>query len=407
MHPDYKRLSIHHIGGRFGDGGFPIMRPFEKDIIRVIYDADSDCVDQIREKHKDSLSELHVLPYCVGEADRPGEFNINYDPTSSSIFSFNPDYRSFYFFLYNHDFIVSDSMRTVEKREVNIVTMDQIFKDEALKIAAPDFLSMDVQGAEYNILQGSKEILRQNVLALVIETWFHPLYQGQKIFGDISNFLSDHGFYFVKCLRMAEYSPFRAPVGQRGEGFQMLTDALFLRRIDSIESVITDNILLHTMLRKLAFISITYNQFEYGLKCLHRSKKANVSYETDFKNINYYKFLDDIEKSVEKMPLRYPKTFSEKYTFELSKRRFNSRSSLKGNKQKKTLRENIWLKFIYPNIYFFAEIYEFLIQKIWAGAASLILTNSPVEKVLVKYGLKRQAKLLKRNRVIQSLFSRR
>lgn len=401
---NYKRLNVHHIGGRFGDGGFPVIDAFEKDVVRVLYDADSDCIEQIKERHKKSKSELHVFPYCIGENNQTGTFNINYDPTSSSIYSFNPDYSSFYFFLYNHDFIVSDSLRTMEKREVEFVSIDKLYKTNSSQLAFPDFLSMDVQGAEYAILQGAKDTLKKNVLALVIETGLHPIYHGQKIFGDINSFLSEMGFYFVKFLRFQEYSPLRAPVGLRGNGFQSVTDVLFLRKIEDIKNAVSDELLLYIMLRKLAFISIIYNQFEYGLECLKRSRKMNESYAEELKGLNYYEFLKEIEKNIEKMSVRYPKTFSEKYTFELSKKRFYSQRAVEKN-QNRTLREKLWLKVVYPNIYTIARIYEFLIQGVWAKIAPVIFINTPVEKVLLRYGLRKQARLIKRNRVIQFFFS--
>jgi hypothetical protein len=42
------RISVHHIGGRGGSRSFPILESFEQDIINVIYDADKECIEQIR-----------------------------------------------------------------------------------------------------------------------------------------------------------------------------------------------------------------------------------------------------------------------------------------------------------------------------------------------------------------------
>lgn len=60
------RISVHHIGGMAGSRVFPILDKFEKDIIDVIYDADSDCLDQVKEDNESLGSKLHLLPYCVG-----------------------------------------------------------------------------------------------------------------------------------------------------------------------------------------------------------------------------------------------------------------------------------------------------------------------------------------------------
>src|SRR5512139_1275605 len=98
------KLSLHHVGGRFGNGGFPVLPAFERDMVRVFYDADRDCIDNVRERLAGSGAEVHVLPYCVGGADGRGTLHINYDTTSSSLYPLNPGYGPYYFFSYNHDF---------------------------------------------------------------------------------------------------------------------------------------------------------------------------------------------------------------------------------------------------------------------------------------------------------------
>lgn len=403
------KLHIHHVGGRFGNGGFADLPGFERDSVKVFYDADRDCIEQIRERYQQSLSEVQVLPYCLGRSESSGTLHVNYDPTSSSLYEHNPDYAPFYFFCYNHDFVVAETMRPMEKRPVDLVTLDRlcgkggkIGEDEGP--APPDFLSLDAQGAEYDILLGAGDALESSCVAVMLEAWFHPVYQGQKLFGDICRLLSERGFYFVKFLRTTEYTPSRAPVGLRGDGFQVFSDALFLRRIDSVEAAASDNFAAHVMLRKLAFIAFVHDQFEYGLACLRRAGKADASHLEELRQWEYYRFLDDLEASVEKMPSRFPPAFQEKYSFELSRQRFANLKSLEGQ-GRRSLKTYVWLKLVYPRIYDIARLYEFLLDKVWAHAAAWLCKSSPVERVLAKYGLKSQARLLKRKRVVQSLFT--
>ena len=192
-----KRLTVHHVGGRAGSRAFPFLSKFEKDIIDVLYDADTDCLAQIQERRQRYESELHVLPYCLGDTCRLASFNINYDPYSSSLRELNPTYGSFYFFYGDHDHIISETFKTMEKRYVDIVSLDHLFQSKTLSVPPPDFLSIDTQGSEYEILQGAKETLRLSTLALVVEVEFHPIYKDQKLFGDVANLLSDQGFDFV------------------------------------------------------------------------------------------------------------------------------------------------------------------------------------------------------------------
>lgn len=380
-----------------------MLSAFEGDMVRVYYDADVDCIAQIREKLKDSSAEIHVLPYCIGGTDGKGTLHVNYDTTSSSLYPLNPDYASYYFFLYNHDFVASDSIRTMEKRDVDVVSLDSLYGKEGVGVAMPDFLSMDVQGAEHAILRGATSTLRSGVLGLVIEAGLHPLYQGQRTFGDVQSLLLDAGFHFVRFLGFHDYAPFRTPVGLRGEGFHILTDALFLRRIDAIEQAVSDSGHRRTMLRKLAFISLVYDQPEYALECLQRCGTYEKS-GTSSASCRYEMFLDDIERSAAKMSMRFPMLFSEKYTFGLSKRRFASSASFANDAEAAGMIERIWLRFVYPNIYLISSAYDFLVERMWGAVASLILPSSPVERIFKKYGLAAQARLLKKKRVVQALF---
>ena len=47
-----KRLSVHHVGGRRGSRAFPVLARFEKDVINVLYDADTDCLAALLRKNR-------------------------------------------------------------------------------------------------------------------------------------------------------------------------------------------------------------------------------------------------------------------------------------------------------------------------------------------------------------------
>lgn len=401
-----KRLSVHHVGGRSGSRAFPVLSRFEKDIINVLYDADTDSLAQIQERNQRFESELHVLPYCLGDSCKSTSFYINYDPYTSSLRELNPAYSSYYCFYGDHDYVLSEVIKTMEERQVEIVNLDHIFQERDLSLPPPpDFLSIDTQGSEYEILQGAKEILKSNVLALVLEVEFHPMYQGQKLFGDVTKLLSTQGFDFVKFLDIQEFSPFRAAVGLRGQGFQLAADALYFRRIDSIGN--DDKIDSYIMLRKLAFMAIVFNQFEFGLQCLKRSKELNVNSMDAFasENVSYENFLNDFEAEAARLPVVWPKTFSSKYTFESSKARFEATASKTNKRNSKSNAINL-LKRLIKKTPLINHTINYTRQKIRHSKSKYGLQNhSEVEQVLISYGLVSQTKILKATRKNQLQFS--
>jgi len=407
------RLSVHHIGGRAGSRAFPLLNKFEKDIVNVIYDADPDCLTQIQERNQRLESELHVLPYCLADACKSTSFNINYDPYTSSLRDINPKYSSYYSFNRDHDYIIAEVNRVMETRHIEAVSMDHIFQSANVPIPPPDFLSIDTRGSEYEILQGAKETLKSSVVALVTEAEFHPIYKGQRLFGDLVKLLSEQGFDFVRFLNLHEASPFRAPIGLRGEGFHMATDALFLRQIENIDNDQAE-LRRYLMLQKLSFMAIIFHQFEYGLECLRRSKDSVSHPLTIQEEPVYLRFLRELEQRIEKMPILYPATFTSKYaSFAASKSRFVTSSTDQSrvvnrtgiiDTVKQVLRQ-------IPILYSLLRVMYLLPRKVRTGSKSisfvarLMFTRaSGVEAVLIKYGLKNQANILRRNRVIQSQF---
>ncbi len=52
-----------------------------------------------------------------------------------------------------------------------------------------EFVKLDCQGAEYEIIQGAEKILRENCIAIMCEVEFFPLYKDQKCFSELDHFL--------------------------------------------------------------------------------------------------------------------------------------------------------------------------------------------------------------------------
>ncbi|MBI4064650.1 MAG: FkbM family methyltransferase [Elusimicrobia bacterium] len=392
-----RRICLHHVGGRNGSGAFPVLTAFEPDLINVIYDADPDCIDQIKQAHRRSKSEIHVLPYCLGDSSKTTQFNITYDPYGSSLLEFNPDYETFYETHAGSDYIFSEGLKTMEKRAVHLVALDQVLAEN--RVPRPDFFSIDTQGSEYEILQGARGALKSSILAVALEIGFHPFYKDQKLFGDLCALLSDHGFHFVKFLHIGEASPYRAKVGLRADGFQVYGDALFLRRIESIESNGRDPQEISLMLRKLAFISIAFNQFEYGWQCLARDRRpANrPGQEPDDPKPLYDQFLDQIQNEAGLLPEIPRLTFGSRFTFEQSKARFDGERSGEGPALKRFFKK------------FFSRLFGLFRQWRYGAGYAInrardifrhrIAQDSAVEALLRRWGLKDQAAALRRRRL--------
>jgi FkbM family methyltransferase len=61
------------------------------------------------------------------------------------------------------------------------------------EVPQPDAIKLDVQGQEYEVLDGFGSLLR-TCLGIELETHLYPIYQGQKLLHDLVALLSDFGF---------------------------------------------------------------------------------------------------------------------------------------------------------------------------------------------------------------------
>lgn len=59
-----------------------------------------------------------------------------------------------------------------------------------------EFIKLDTQGTEYEILEGAANTLTQRCVAVVTEVSFCEIYKGQKLFSEVEQLMRRHGFSF-------------------------------------------------------------------------------------------------------------------------------------------------------------------------------------------------------------------
>ena len=417
------RISIHHIGGRDGHGPFPMLSRFEPDFVLTYYDADADCVEQIKERNQYLKSEVHVLPYCLGRGSGQATLFINYDPYTSSLLPPNPDYRD-YRALTNYgafgrefDYVLGEAMRPMEKRAISTVGLDELLSSGRFGSAPPDFLSIDTQGAEYDILTGARQVLQQSTLAVYLEVEFHPMYAGQKLFGDISSLLAGQGFLFVGFSgEVSPFTPCHSPITLRGGGIQLHEEALFIRGVDSVSGD-PDERHRCLQLHKLAFLSVIFNQVEMAAECLRLAEASREvgAVRDELASLEYGRFLAEFGSAIRRQPAFFPATFASQFTFEASRSRFTT-AGQRGVRWIELLRD--WC----VREQWRWRLLKRLLQPISSGSRRLALLfklasagkpfwrhpalqwRTEVERVLRRYGLGAQEKIVRRNRWRHSPF---
>ncbi len=152
-------FSKHHVGGRNGRSGFPDLGLLNGSLASTMYDADESCCAQIEsELLSAGYAKARVIAQCIGTSCSEVMFNLNYDPYTSSVLKLNPKYSDYYADMGRFDYAYGDAIATVKQIPMQTVSMDDI--QDKLPV---DFLSLDTQGSELDILKGSQVSLKNAV----------------------------------------------------------------------------------------------------------------------------------------------------------------------------------------------------------------------------------------------------
>jgi len=302
------KIITAHVGGRAGSIGFPDNSYFEHEIEKIIFEADEDCLDQIKDVHPNSKT----LNFFIGKNNENITFNINYCPYTSSAYKLNSQYENFYHKgAKNTDYVFKHVMKS--QKEINLVSrsLDSLH-DEGI-IEAPNFLSIDTQGSEYDVLLSAERIIKNNILAINCEINFSELYLNSKLFNEIHLFLTKNDFFLVN-IETFNIGYHRIPNKFRGKGIPLQGEVLYLKDPNKIINDLSKK----SNLLKLAFIAISFGYTEFSYKILDE----NFSKEIDF-NLDYEKFLNNFYQNIKDFKIM-PKLWNDEFTFEDSLRRFNN-----------------------------------------------------------------------------------
>lgn len=192
------RYRVVDIGARGGAGG--LWAPFAGFCDVIGFDPDEAECTRLNGEAGDSGQ--HFYPYAIGRTDGPADFHITQFPYSSGFYRGNPRW------LERFPFTTLTVTSTVR---VETVCLDSFVSAEG--IDRVDFIKVDVEGAELDVLRGAARMLeRCGVLGIKTEFWWDPVVKGQPSFAEIDLFLREAGFRFFDA-QLHRYPRNALPVG--------------------------------------------------------------------------------------------------------------------------------------------------------------------------------------------------
>lgn len=174
--------------GARGEDNHPFLHAFP-DSQYIGFEADAEEAARVQAKLKNGRK---IFPVAVGRMNKMLPFYITKNPACSSFLEPNPS-----FFGQFIDMAEDIEVRSVIK--LPVVALDEYLPQKG--IHSIDFIELDTQGSELDILTGAEQFLKNTVLGLRVEVEFSPIYKDQPLFSDVDAFARSCGFVLFNLSR--------------------------------------------------------------------------------------------------------------------------------------------------------------------------------------------------------------
>jgi FkbM family methyltransferase len=159
-----------------------------------LYGFDPDKSECERLDAKYSHENIHLIPHALAEKSGKYDFYETLEPACSSIF------RPHKHLTDNYPSLKCAEM--VKESVVDAVSLDDWATGASVEYA--DYLKLDTQGSELDILRGAIMLL-ETVRLIELEVQFNPMYDGAASYSDIDQFLRERGFVLWNFSTLVHY----------------------------------------------------------------------------------------------------------------------------------------------------------------------------------------------------------
>lgn len=261
--PDsFSRSFVYVDCGARGEDEHPFVAAFSG--ARYLgFEADKAECEALQSRAKKGYT---FFPVAVGRKNEELPFYITSNPACCSFLKPNFDFLNQYQDL-AHNFEIRETIKLAT------VMLDDYLPQAG--ITNVDFMELDTQGTELDILLGAERLLKESVLGLKIEAEYSHFYVNQPLFADLDAFARSCGFVLFDISRYhyrRKNSPRRLPTrGQLVYGHAVyLKDYRLLSESSKMEKGI-----------KLCMIADYYGFWDYAYEVAHHLSTTQPASSTD------------------------------------------------------------------------------------------------------------------------------
>lgn len=180
---------IFDVGANKGQSIKRYKKLFKNSIIHS-FEPNIDEINNLKKEYNNK-KEIFLNNYAVGEKEGNLEFNINAASGHSSFYDLIPN--TTWIKKRSRTIKIESQDYTIKKVSADIITLDNYA--EKNKIKSIDILKIDTQGYEDKVLEGARNLLKNNKIKLIqVELIFSEIYKKSLQIYDIEKTLGPNGY---------------------------------------------------------------------------------------------------------------------------------------------------------------------------------------------------------------------
>jgi len=265
-----KPLIVVDVGAR---GGFESHWAFYGDQVKLIgFEADAEECKKLNRKTPNSRN--YFFPVALHQNRGKKTFYITAYPSSSGFYP--PDMRHI------QRFPDEINLSVVKTLEMETVDFDSFAKENQIDYV--DFMKLDTEGSELDILKGATRFLKETILGLSIEVEFSQWHKDQPVFSDVDSFLRSFGFQLFNLTPyrharkvLPAFSSLLIP-GPVEKGQLVWGQALYLR--DGVDEIKSLNLLEkgwdNINILKLASLMELFSLSDCAIELIQEAKRGGI-----------------------------------------------------------------------------------------------------------------------------------
>lgn len=191
-------FSILDVGANTGQSAIHLHKLFPRAIIHSFEPVQETFLQLKKNMQRVEGSHCHCL--ALGNKSGATKIYLNRANEGNSLLPNTSDFRNY-----------TDGWHGLEPKgvsQVSITTLDSWM--EQANISHVDFLKVDTQGADIDVLHGAAKALGKGLIRFIsVEVIFVPIYERQSTFSEIINLLLIYGFHLCGL-----FSQHRSPQGR-------------------------------------------------------------------------------------------------------------------------------------------------------------------------------------------------